>query len=487
MIKYVEFRKQVIEKQTTCKKEAKEILDNISLNKNLNAYISISEKVLPTAEESDKRFSEGNPRKLEGMLIAVKDNISVAGMPTTAGSKMLQNYRSIYSATVISRIKEAGGIIIGKTNMDELAMGSSNETSYFGGVKNPVDLDYVPGGSSGGSAAAVAAGLAHVALGTDTGGSIRQPASFTGTIGFKPTYSSSSRAGVVALASSLDQVGTFSRSIEDTALLFDVMSGEDPADSTTTNSGNKIQSVSNTFQVLSEAIPNKFTVGILPEKTIRKCNDEVLKIYNSTLEKLSNLGAEFRAVEFIEPESWVPTYIILLATEASANLARLDGIRYGHNVFNSNNSNNFNNSNNIFGVDDYIAANRGEGFGEEVKRRVLLGTYLLTSNDSNKYYTKAKQIRQIVKNCYSDAFKNIDFMFLPTTATPAFKSDEKQSNPVQMYLSDFFTTSANLAGVPAISIPIGVSKNNLPIGMQLQTNHFEERKLFRFANALINY
>lgn len=470
MRKYIEFKQQLLENTTSCVKESEEMLNNIYSNKHLNAYITVenSEKILSAAAESDKRFSEGNPRKLEGMLVAVKDNILVNGMPTTCASKMLKNYNSIHEATIISRIRNSGGIVIGKTNMDELAMGSSNETSYFGGVKNPVNLDYVPGGSSGGSVAAVAAGIAHTALGTDTGGSVRQPAAFCGTVGFKPSYGRVSRSGVVALASSLDQVGTFSGNVEETALLFDVISGEDPADTTT----NKAPAA-NTNKTLFDKLPEKFTVGVLPDKILKKCTSDVLRIYNNTLKKLSDLGADFFTVEFIEPDAWVPTYIVLLSTEASSNLARLDGIRYGHNEPQNENMN-------------YVSINRGEGFGEEVKRRILLGTHLLMSDNSNKYYTKAKQIREIVKNCYAEAFKKADVMFMPTTSTPAFKSNEKQSDPVQMYLSDFFTTSANLAGIPAISIPVGVSEGGLPIGMQLQTNIFEEEKLFNFAHNLLN-
>jgi aspartyl-tRNA(Asn)/glutamyl-tRNA(Gln) amidotransferase subunit A len=376
----------------------------------------------------------------------------------------------MFDATVINRIKSEGGIIVGKTNMDELAMGSSNETSFFGSCKNPINNDYITGGSSGGSAAAVASGMAHIALGSDTGGSIRQPAAFCGDVGFKPTYGRISRNGLIAFASSLDQIGTLSSNIDDTAILFDVMSGIDDFDSTTAN-----LPPTNTFEHINEPIQNKFKIGLLPDNILKNCSEEVLNEYSKVLNKLKLLGAEFQTLNFDFIDVCVPTYIVLTTSEASSNLARLDGIRYGHraNITNEN-------------ISNYVAISRGEGFGIEVKRRLLIGTYFLTNDDSNDYYKKARKIRTMIKNSINKAFQSVDLFFMPTTATTAFKANEKTTAPVAMYLSDFFTTSANLSGIPAISVPTGFAKNGLPIGMQLQANSWEEEKLFRFAKLLMN-
>ncbi len=467
---YKSFREQILNNKTTCENEVCEILNTIEVKKELNAFIENEKKeiILEQAIESDKRFKSCNPRKLEGMVVAVKDNISVKDMHLTAASRMLYNYKALVDATIIKRIKEEGGIIIGKTNMDEFAMGSSNETSFFGLVENPINKDYVPGGSSGGSAVAVAAELAHTALGTDTGGSVRQPAALCGTVGFKPTYGRISRSGVIAFASSLDQVGTFSNNIEDTSLIFDVMSGRDDADQTTADI-----SKTDTYSNLENSNFDKVNIGILDDDTLKLCSEDVLKVYNDLLKKLKSMGARINKIKLVDSEYWVPTYIVLSTIEASANLARFDGIRFGHHT------------DNCVENEDYIAINRSEGFGAEVKRRLLAGTYFLTSNKENQYYTKAQQIRQIVKKCYNDAFEKVDVLFLPTTSTAAFKFNEKQSDNVKMYLSDFFTTSANLAGIPAISIPLGKDRNGLPIGMQLQTGMFQEQKLFNFAKTLM--
>ena len=464
------FREQVLENKTTCEQEVSNVLERIEDKKDLNAFLETNKNVLEQAVESDKRFKAGNPRRLEGMLVAVKDNIAVKGMKLTAASHMLDNFLSITDAALIEKIKQEGGIIIGKTNMDEFAMGSSNETSYFGAVKNPINTDYVPGGSSGGSAVAVAAELAHTALGTDTGGSIRQPAALCGTVGFKPTYGRISRSGVIAFASSLDQVGTFSHNIEDTSLLFDVISGRDDADQTTAD-----LEPADTYKNLKDVNFENVRVGVLDDKILSQCScsTDILNVYNKILIELKDKGAVVETIKFLDSEYWVPTYIVLTTVEASANLARYDGIRYGHHT------------DKVIDGEDYVALNRGEGFGAEVQRRLLAGTYFLVSDADNKYYTKAQQIRQIVKDCYIEAFKKVDFMFLPTTASTAFKFNEKQEDQVKMYLSDLFTTSANLAGIPAISIPAGCDSNGLPIGMQLQTGSFQEEKLFNFAKALL--
>jgi aspartyl-tRNA(Asn)/glutamyl-tRNA(Gln) amidotransferase subunit A len=467
MKSYIEFRNEVINRNNSCKKETQEYLNKIEVSKAKNYFLQINDNAIKSAEECDKHFANGAPRKLEGMIIGVKDNISVNGMRTTCGSRMLENYNPVYDATVIKRIKDAGGIIIGKTNMDELAMGSSNETSFFGGCRNPYNQNYVTGGSSGGSAAAVADSLTHTSLGTDTGGSIRQPAAFCGTVGFKPTYGSISRYGIVAFASSLDQIGTLSANIDDTALLFDVMNGIDNYDSTTAN----MQPV-NTIDFINEPIPNKFKVGILSDDILKKCDEDILKIYSQNIDKLKTMGAEFKVLNFNFIDVCVPSYIILATTEASSNLARLDSVRYGHRTENINSP-------------DYVYLSRGEGFGIEVKRRLLLGTYYLINEYKLNAISKAKKIRQMIKHNINTAFNDVDIMFMPTTATTAFKCNERSADPVSMYLSDFFTTSANLSGCPAISIPVGTNEKGLPVGMQIQTNNFEEAKLFKYAKKIM--
>ena len=478
MKSYINFRQNVLEQKNTCLNETKSVLEEIENKKELNIFLAVNnEESLVSAEESDKRFANGNPRKLEGMLIGAKDNISMIRVPTTCGSKMLEHYKPIYDATVLKRVKAEGGIIIGKTNMDEFAMGSSNETSYFGHCKNPINTEYVPGGSSGGSAACVAANFAHTALGSDTGGSIRQPASFCGTVGFKPTYGRISRYGLIAFASSLDHVGTFSANIDDTALLFDVISGIDEFDSTSAN-----LPPTNTFEKINDPLPSKFKVGLLPNFLLEKCADDVLNVYSKQITNLKNMGAEFVVLNFDFIDICVPTYIVITTSEASTNLARFDGIRYGHSIIN--NSNLGNSLTNI-SIEDLIAKNRSEGMGDEVIRRILVGTYFLSSKNHDVYY-KAKKIRSLIKKSFIQAFEKVDLFFLPTSTTTAFKLNEKEADPVSMYLSDFFTTAASLAGMPAISLPLGFGNNNLPVGMQLQTNLWEEEKLFRFSKCLMN-
>ncbi len=468
MITYSKFLDGINNKEFSAKEFTSNIFNKIKELSQLNAFITLCEsEAIAAAEESDRRFAAGNPRKLEGMIIAIKDNISTKNVRTTCGSKILENFIPVYDATVIERIKSEGGIIIGKTNLDEFAMGSSNETSFFGPVSHPLNQEYVPGGSSGGSAVAVAAGLAHVALGSDTGGSIRQPAAFCGNFGLKPTYGRISRYGLVAFASSLDQIGIFSNDIHDSALVLDVISGVDEHDSTTAQmpSTNTLPNIASDFKNLK--------IGILPDSDLADCSPEVLNIYNQYLEKLKNLGFELKTIKFDNMQAWIPTYYILATAEASSNLARFDGVRYGFRA-NENETN------------DIITASRSQGFGEEVKRRIMLGTYVLSSGYYDAYYKKAQQARRMIQNNYNDIFSQVDLVFLPTTPTAAFKKNEKTKDPISMYLSDFFTTSANLAGIPAISIPAGNAESGFPIGMQLQANMFEEDKLLSFCNFLNN-
>ncbi len=467
---YFEFRKLAEKNELKTRDVLTYYFDNINSRQNLNSFITLREKedLMQEAEKSDQLFKEGRPRKLEGMIIAIKDNISTKGLRTTCGSKMLENFLPVYNATVIERILSEGGIIIGKTNMDEFAMGSSNETSYFGPVHHPLDFDYVPGGSSGGSAVAVAANFCQTALGSDTGGSIRQPASLCGNIGLKPTYGRVSRYGLVAFASSLDQIGTFANSIEDSALLLDVISGKDPNDST---SGDLPHT--NSFEFLQNKIPNNSRIAVLPSEQLKDCDADVISIYNKTLDKLKSMGCKINEVNLGDFDSMIATYYIIATAEASSNLARFDGMRYGFRA------------EPIEGA-DLITDTRSQGFGMEVKRRIMLGTYVLSSGYYEAYYGKALKSRKLIFDTYKNIFANHDFLFLPTSPTPAFRLGEKMNNPISMYLSDLFTTSANLANIPAISLPVGKSQDGFPIGMQLQANHFEEDKLLSFSKLLLN-
>jgi len=467
---YFEFRKLAEKNELKTRDVLTYYFDNINSRQNLNSFITLREKedLMQEAEKSDQLFKEGRPRKLEGMIIAIKDNISTKGLRTTCGSKMLENFIPVYNATVIERILSEGGIIIGKTNMDEFAMGSSNETSYFGPVHHPLDFDYVPGGSSGGSAVAVAANFCQTALGSDTGGSIRQPASLCGNIGLKPTYGRVSRYGLVAFASSLDQIGTFANSIEDSALLLDVISGKDPNDST---SGDLPHT--NSFEFLQNKIPNNSRIAVLPSEQLKDCDADVISIYNKTLDKLKSMGCKINEVNLGDFDSMIATYYIIATAEASSNLARFDGMRYGFRA------------EPIEGA-DLITDTRSQGFGMEVKRRIMLGTYVLSSGYYEAYYGKALKSRKLIFDTYKNIFANHDFLFLPTSPTPAFRLGEKMNNPISMYLSDLFTTSANLANIPAISLPVGKSQDGFPIGMQLQANHFEEDKLLSFSKLLLN-
>jgi aspartyl-tRNA(Asn)/glutamyl-tRNA(Gln) amidotransferase subunit A len=467
MVDYFNFRKNIIDNRTSIISEVNETLNRIK-SSNLNSFITIAEtEALQQAEISQVRFNNGNPRELEGMIIAVKDNISTNGIRTTCASKILNNYTPIYDATVVARMKTQGAIIIGKTNLDEFAMGSSNETSYFGPVLNPIDNEYVPGGSSGGSATSVTAELCHTALGSDTGGSIRQPAAFCGNIGFKPTYGRVSRYGLVAFASSLDQIGTFSRSIEDAALLYDVIAGKDEMDATT--SGNR---QANTIENLDKFDFKKFKIAVLDDDIINQCDDAIKENYFYNLDLLKKNGLQVEEIKFDNFDASIATYYIVATAEASSNLARFDGVRYGYRA-------------ELQQGDDLMVKTRSEGFGAEVKRRIMLGTYVLSSGYYDTYYGKALKARRLMYNQYKQMFSKFDLLFLPTTPSTAFKFGEKINDPISMYLSDMFTTSANLASIPAISVPSGKDSKGLPIGMQFQADTFEESKLLGFSKFFL--
>ncbi len=453
---------------STCIDEVRGFLDKISEKQRLNAFITINNNALSAASQTDERFKNGNVRKLEGMTVAVKDNISTKGLRTTCASKMLENYVPVFDATVVERLQNNGAIIIGKTNMDEFAMGSSNETSAFGAVLHPLDNKFVPGGSSGGSAVAVAAGLAHAALGTDTGGSVRQPAAFCGIIGFKPSYGRISRNGVVAFGSSFDQVGIFAPDIFSTSRLFDALSGRDESDSTTSN-----LPPAQSYSAIQQPLPKQFTIATLSEDQLTGCDSNIIREYYRGLELLKDAGGTVVSITIPHSEAWIPAYYVLATAEASSNLARFDGVRYGFRAAADDNA-------------DMTMATRSQGFGDEVKRRIMLGTYVLSSGYYDAYFGKAQRTRRLIYNGYEELFKKADVLFLPTTPTPAFRRGEKIKDPVSMYLSDYFTVSANLAGIPAVSIPFGKADNGFPIGMQLQARSNDDDRLLQFARHILD-
>jgi aspartyl-tRNA(Asn)/glutamyl-tRNA(Gln) amidotransferase subunit A len=405
--------------------------------------------------------------RLAGVPIAIKDNLATLGLPTTCGSRILEGYRSGYEATVVRRLREAGAIIIGKTNMDEFGMGSSTEHSAFGPTRNPRDLNRVPGGSSGGSAAAVAAGLVPAALGSDTGGSVRQPASLCGVVGIKPTYGRVSRYGLVAFASSLDQVGTLARTVEDAAVLLEVISGWDPRDSTTAEHGAMDAVTAGDVRGASGLV-----VGVPSEHFRDTLDASIRDLCVRALGRLEGLGAEVRPVSLPHAEYAIPAYYIIAPAEASSNLARYDGVRYGLRVVDEPS------------VRALHETTRSEGLGAEVKRRILLGTYVLFAGYHEAYYGRAQRVRGLIRRDFDTVFgTGVDLIFTPTSPTTAFRLGERLRDPVKMYLSDVFTVSANLAGIPALSLPIG-EVGGLPVGGQLLGPRWSEPKLIRAAMAL---
>ncbi len=455
-----------------------EYLKNIENGKELNCYNTISrEKALIDAEKSDERRKSQNLRsKYDGIPIGIKDLFCTKGVTTTASSKILSNFVPNYESTVTQNCDDAGLISLGKLNCDEFAMGSTNKTSFFGSVKNPwksvnSSNELVPGGSSGGSAAAVSGDLCVASLGTDTGGSIRQPASFTGTVGLKPSYGRVSRWGIVAFASSLDQAGPITKTVEDAAILLDIISGHDEKDSTSSVNPkeNYYENLNSDIKGMKIGIPKEFRSDKLPAST-QKSWDECANL-------LKTNGAEIVDISLPHTMSALPTYYIIAPAEASSNLARYDGVRYGLRV----------KGNDLI---DMYEKTRSEGFGDEVKRRILIGTYVLSSGYYDAYYIKAQKIRSLIKSDYVEAFKKVDAILTPSTPSTAFEIANEPSDPVQNYLNDIFTVPVNLAGLPGISIPYANDENNLPIGLQLITNSFEEQKLLNVAKNIeetINY
>ena len=431
----------------------------------LNSFISITaERALIQAQDSDKRYANNQAYGLDGIPLAHKDIFCTKDVLTTCGSKMLHNFVSPYSSTVYEKLDAQGMVMLGKTNMDEFAMGSSNETSYFGPVKNPWNKEYVPGGSSGGSAACVAANLTPVATATDTGGSIRQPASLCGLTGIKPTYGRVSRYGMIAFASSLDQGGVLAKSAEDAALILEAMSGYDPKDSTSLN----VEQID--FQTnLNESIKD-LNIGLPKEFFDAELPSYLQKSIQESVDVYKHLGANIVEISLPNVSLSLPIYYIIAPAECSANLSRYDGVRYGYRCKNPKD------------IDDLFMRTREEGFGSEVKRRILIGTYALSAGYYDAYYLKAQKCRQLVANDFAEAFKKVDVILSPTTPGTAFKSGEKTSDPVEMYLQDIFTIPANLAGLPALSIPCG-EHEGLPLGLQLVGNSLQESTLLQFAQA----
>lgn len=446
----------------------KRFLNRIEQGKNLNAYNFVfGDEALQLAEIIEQKIKSGNHGKLAGAVIAIKDVLAYKDHPLTCSSKILSNFISVYTATAVQKLIDEDAIIIGKTNCDEFAMGSSNENSAFGPVLNPIDESRVPGGSSGGSAVAVAADLCDASLGTDTGGSIRQPAAFCGIYGLKPTYGRVSRFGLTAFASSFDTIGPFAKNVEDISLILDVISGKDENDSTSVNS----ELINFSAQ---KDVSKNFTIGLPNEYFGEGLDDEIRNAILLEVEKLKRFGFEIKEISLPMTEYNIAAYYILTTAEASSNLARYDGARYGYRSKNSDT------------LQEMYINSRSEGFGNEVKRRIMLGTYVLSSGYYDAYYRKAQKVRRLIKEDFDRAFSEVDLILTPTTPTIAFKLGEKSNDPLQMYLSDIYTTSANLAGIPGLNIPIGKNKDGLPIGLQILTNHFEEEKLFSFAKVLTN-
>ena len=430
----------------------------------LNCFITMTEEfALNKAKEIDREIAKKKFRELAGLPIAQKDIFCTKGVKTSCGSKMLDNFISPYDATVIEKLNDAGTIMLGKTNMDEFAMGSSNETSFYGPVKNPWDTEYVPGGSSGGSASAVAARISPCSTGTDTGGSIRQPASLCGICGLKPTYGRVSRFGMIAFASSLDQAGLFTTDALDAAILLKEISGHDEKDSTSSS----VEVPDYHAYCLDHDKPN-YTIGI-PEEFTKDLNEDVKKVFYDSVKILEKMGCKIKTVNLKYTSLGVSAYQVVAPAECSSNLSRFDGVRFGHRSDHSSN------------LEDLYRESRSEGFGKEVKRRILVGTYALSAGYYDAYYLKAQKVRNLIANDFRDAFNKVDLIIGPTTPDKAFKIGEKMNDPIAMYLSDVYTVSTNLAGLPAMSIPMGF-KDNMPLGLQIIGKHFDEKNILKISH-----
>lgn len=454
---------------TTCVELVKSYIERINENKNLNAFLEVFEQTaLEKAKQLDEKIKSNTAGKLAGLVIGLKDNICYKGHKVSASSKILENFESLYSATVVERLLSEDAVIIGRLNCDEFAMGSSNENSAFGNVLNPHNTAFVPGGSSGGSAAAVAADLCLATLGTDTGGSIRQPASFCGVVGVKPTYGRVSRYGAIAYASSFDQIGPLTKNIQDAAIIMEVIAGKDEFDSTVSS-----KPVPTYSKDIVSGTTKKYRIAYLKDCVEANGLDSEIKqhIY-SLIEKLKSQGHTVEAVDFPYLDYLVPTYYVLTTAEASSNLARFDGINFGYR------------SPNATDLESTYKKSRTEGFGTEVKRRIMLGTFVLSAGYYDAYYSKAQRVRRLLQNKVNEIFTEYDFILSPTTPGTAFKFGQKGADPIAMYLEDIFTVLANITGHPAISVPTGKHSNGMPFGVQLTGKLFEESELFAVAKSI---
>lgn len=458
----------VLNNQTTCETITRSYIQTIQQHQHLNAFVEVFEaSAIAAAKSIDTKIANQQPLgKLFGLVISIKDNIVYKNHVATAASKILEGFKSPYSATVIEKLIAADAIIIGRTNCDEFAMGGSNENSFYGAVKNPIDNTLVSGGSSGGAAAAVAADLCMAALGSDTGGSIRQPASFCGIIGLKPTYGRVSRYGLIAYGSSFDQIGTFTHNIEDAALILEVIAGGDDYDATCSK-----MAVPNYFENLIQE--KKYKIAYYKNVVEHESIDvEVRNACLSFLEKLKNDGHEIHPIEFAELDYIVPAYYVLTTAEASSNLSRFDGVRFGYHAKEATD------------LEQTYKLTRSQGFGKEVQRRIMCGTFVLSAGYYDAYYSKAQKVRRLVAEKTKQTLEEVDFIVCPTAPTPAYKIGEV-SDPITSFLGDIFTVQANIAGIPAISLPLYHTKNNLPIGMQIMTARWNEEKLLAFSNVLM--
>ena len=462
----VELVDKIKKKEISSKEVTAAYVDRSQKSKKLNTYVTEDfEIALKKADNFDK--NPNYEKKLPGIPIAVKDLFCTKNLRTTAGSKILGNFIPTYESTVTENLWNAGSILLGKLNCDEFAMGSSNETSFFGNVQSPVGENLVPGGSSGGSASALAAKLTPTTIGTDTGGSIRQPASFTGTVGLKPTYGSCSRYGIVAFASSLDQAGPMTRDVKDCSLLFEVMSSYDRKDSTSVDfkRGNYLKELNNSIKGKKIGIPKEYRVEGMPK--------EIEDLWQKGINIIKEAGAEIVNISLPNTKYALPAYYIVAPAEASSNLARYDGVKYG---FRSKGEN----------LIDMYEKTRSEGFGNEVKRRIMIGTYVLSSGYYDAYYLKAQKVRKLIKNDFDEVYKKVDAILTPSTPSSAFKIGEKTNDPVSMYLNDIFTVPINLAGLPAISIPAGLDSKGYPLGLQIIGKAFEEQNILNIAYSIEN-
>jgi aspartyl-tRNA(Asn)/glutamyl-tRNA(Gln) amidotransferase subunit A len=468
-LNFFDIQKDIKEGTLTCVERVQFHLDNITRKQHLNAFLSVySEEALARASEIDKKIKAGTAGKLAGLVVGIKDVLAYKNHPLQAGSKILDGFISQFNATAVQRLLNEDAIIIGRQNCDEFAMGSSNENSAFGPVLNDADNSRVPGGSSGGSAVAVMADMCQVSLGSDTGGSVRQPASFCGVIGLKPTYSRISRYGLVAYGSSFDCIGIFSKSLTDIELVLEVIAGADNFDSTVSNE--PVPSYLN-----ADGENKKFKIAYI-EETVESpaLQKEIKDAMLAKIKTLKSLGHTVEPIKFPLLEYILPTYYILATAEASSNLSRFDGVRYGYR------------SKDITDLQSLYKKTRGEGFGKEVQRRILLGNFVLSSSYYDAYYTKAQKVRRLIRDKTKDIFKDYNFIIMPTAPTTAFKLGELTDNPLEMYLADLFSVQANVVGIPGISLPCGNDANGLPIGIQVIADDFKELELFQFSSVFLS-